>query len=76
MTWFDTQPPTGQIRYRIYTRRVALGLSRQQVAARCGISMRMIRAYERGSCLPRADRLAVLALALQTTTDHLVGLTP
>lgn len=74
MTWFDTRPETSQLRYRVYTRRIGLRLSREQLAARCDCSSKMIQDYERGRSLPRADRLALLALALHTSTDHLVGL--
>ncbi|MEU8507581.1 helix-turn-helix transcriptional regulator [Streptomyces brevispora] len=58
---------------RLAARRVELGLSRAALAARAGVSARMIFFYEEGRHTPTARRLEQLATALGCTVEALTG---
>mgnify|MGYP000956180609 CR=1 FL=1 len=58
---------------RLAARRVELGLSRAALAARAGVSARMIFFYEEGRHAPTARRLNQLATALGCTVEALTG---
>ncbi|WP_432111042.1 helix-turn-helix domain-containing protein [Streptomyces sp. YPW6] len=58
---------------RLVARRVELGLSRAALAARAGVSARMIFFYEEGRHTPTARRLEQLATALGCTVEALTG---
>lgn len=48
-------------------------LTQEQLAKKCGISSRMIQRYEYGVSRPRLDAAEKIALALNVTTDDLIG---
>lgn len=56
---------------RMRQRRVALGLSQEDLARKSGISLGGIRGYERGQ-MPKADYLLALSQSLECTTDWLL----
>lgn len=58
---------------RLVARRVELGLSREALAARVGVSARMIFFYEEGRHTPTPSRLERLAAALECGVDVLTG---
>lgn len=58
---------------RMAARRVELGLSRAALAARAGVSPRMISLYEKGRHMPAAPRLEQLAAALGCDVGALTG---
>lgn len=58
---------------RLVARRVELGLSRAALAARAGVSARMIFFYEEGRHTPTARRLEQLATGLGCTVEALTG---
>src|SRR6266566_3738095 len=58
---------------RLVARRVELGLSRAALAARAGVSPRMIFFYEEGRHMPAAPRLERLAAALGCEAGALTG---
>lgn len=59
---------------RVKERRIALGLSYQRLADKTGMSKSTLQRYEAGTIknLP-ADKLGVLAAALETTPAYLMG---
>lgn len=60
---------------RIERRRKRLGLTQQQLAERTGIQQTLISRLERGAnSNPHADVLKRLAIALQCSTDWLLGM--
>ncbi len=58
---------------RMVARRVELGLSRAALAARAGVSPRMIFFYEEGRHMPAAPRLEQLAAAVGCEVGALTG---
>lgn len=60
--------------YRIAQLREKIGLSQTELAVKVGTSQKQISKYENGA-EPGAEKLALLAQALNTTTDYLMGLT-
>lgn len=58
---------------RLRSRRLALEMSQQHVADASGLDRTQISKYERAEHAPGADALRCLAVALETTTDHLLG---
>ncbi|MFB7668400.1 helix-turn-helix domain-containing protein [Kitasatospora sp. NPDC056138] len=58
---------------RLVSRRVELGLTREALAARAGVSSRMIFFYEEGRHTPTPPRLEQLASALGCEVDALTG---
>jgi transcriptional regulator with XRE-family HTH domain len=61
----------------IRVRRLALGVTQQDLAIRCGISFQQIQKYENGSNRIAFSRVAQIAEALETTVGDLAGaLTP
>jgi transcriptional regulator with XRE-family HTH domain len=55
-------------------RREALGLSREQLAVRAGVSFETLGAVERGDNDARTSTVLAIATALETTPDALLGL--
>ena len=58
---------------RIKQRRIALGMSQEELAFRIGTSQKQISRYEREQNDPTGDVLAKLAYALNTTSDYILG---
>ena len=58
---------------RLAAIRKARGLSQRDLAAKVGISNRMIAYYEAQTRRPPAAKLAALAKALKVSTDQLLG---
>jgi transcriptional regulator with XRE-family HTH domain len=54
--------------------RQASGWTQAELAERVGIAVEVCGRLERGSVLPRADTLVLLAAALRVSTDALLGL--
>lgn len=48
-------------------------LTQEQLAKKSGVSSRMIQRYEYGTSRPRLDAAEKIALALNVTTDELLG---
>ncbi len=72
--WAWPSPPDpGDLSKRIARRRAELRLSRAQVAARAGLSLRYVEYLERYPARPRGAALRKLAAALQTTPAALLG---
>ena len=71
-TW-PSPPDPGDLSKRIARRRAELRLSRAQVAARAGLSMRYVEYLERYPARPEGAALRKLAAALQTTPAALLG---
>jgi transcriptional regulator with XRE-family HTH domain len=59
---------------RIHMRRRALGLSQQDLAAKCGFPYQVINRVENGHQDLYAHRLAVIATQLHVSVDYLLGL--
>jgi transcriptional regulator with XRE-family HTH domain len=72
--WAWPSPPDpGDLSKRVARRRADLHLSRAQVAARAGMSLRYLEYVERYPARPDAAALRRLAAALQTTPAALLG---
>jgi nitroimidazol reductase NimA-like FMN-containing flavoprotein (pyridoxamine 5'-phosphate oxidase superfamily) len=71
-TW-PSPPDPGDLSKRIARRRADLRLSRAQVAARTGLSLRYLEYLERYPARPGGATLRKLAAALQTTPAALLG---
>ena len=50
------------------------GLTQRQLAARCGVTESAVSKYLKGEREPKAEILANMATALDTTTEALLGL--
>ncbi|MDE6029082.1 MAG: helix-turn-helix domain-containing protein [Clostridiales bacterium] len=59
---------------RIKDLRTELGLSQKQLADKIGAAANTVSQYESGKSRTSIDVLANLAVALDTTTDYLLGL--
>jgi len=71
-TW-PSPPDPGDLSKRIARRRAELRLSRAQVAARAGMSLRYVEYLERYPARPQGAVLRKLAAALRTTPAALLG---
>jgi transcriptional regulator with XRE-family HTH domain len=71
-TW-PSPPDPGDLSKRVARRRAELHLSKAQVAARAGMSLRYLEYVERYPARPDAAALRRLAAALQTTPAALLG---
>ena len=72
--WAWPSPPDpGDLSKRVLQRRAELHLSKAQVAARAGMSLRYLEYVERYPARPDAAALRRLAAALQTTPAVLLG---
>lgn len=71
-TW-PSPPDPGDLSKRVVRRRAELHLSRAQVAARAGVSLRYLEYLERYPARPSGATLRQLAVALQTTPAALLG---
>ncbi len=56
---------------RLKAARTVCDLSQVELSEKTEIPLSMIKQYERGRCLPRADRLHKIVSALGITTDDL-----
>lgn len=70
---WPSPPNPGDLSKRVAHRRTELGLSRIQVAARAGTSLRYLEYVERYPARPNPVVLRQLAAALQTTPTMLLG---
>src|SRR5438105_12311440 len=70
---WPSPPDPGDLSKRVAHRRTELRLSRQQVAARSGMSARYLEYLERYPARPGPDTLRHLAAALRTTPAVLLG---
>jgi transcriptional regulator with XRE-family HTH domain len=70
---WPSPPDPGDLSKRVARRRAELRLSRAQVAARTGLSLRYLEYLERYPARPRGATLRKLAAALQTTPAALLG---
>jgi transcriptional regulator with XRE-family HTH domain len=70
---WPSPPDPGDLSKRVARRRAELHLSRAQVAARAGMSLRYLEYVERYPARPDAAALRRLAAALQTTPAALLG---
>lgn len=68
-----TLDPDG-VGHRITEAREAASLTVNQLAGLCDCPPATIRTYESGGSLPGAQLLARMALALEVTTDEILGL--
>ena len=66
---------TQTIGQRVLLRRRDLGLSQKALAARCGFPYQVISGLERGRQSIYAERLGLLADALEVSADWLLGRT-
>lgn len=62
----------GTIATRISSRRIALGLSRFELATLCRVNPLFVYRWERGRCTPNLASAVLLARALRVTLDWLV----
>jgi transcriptional regulator with XRE-family HTH domain len=58
---------------RIHDRREQLGLTQEQLGDLIGKDQKQVWRYETGKQIPSAETLVMLARALETSTDYLVG---
>jgi transcriptional regulator with XRE-family HTH domain len=70
---WPSPPDPGDLSKRVAQRRAELHLSKAQVAARAGMSLRYLEYVERYPARPDAAALRRLAAALQTTPTALLG---
>lgn len=63
------------INERMFARRKQLKISQQDLAEQIESDQRQVSRYENGVNAPTADVLFRIAVALNTTTDYLLGLT-
>ena len=70
---WPSPPDPGDLSKRVARRRADLGLSKAQVAARAGMSLRYLEYVERYPARPGGTALRRLAAALQTTPGVLLG---
>jgi transcriptional regulator with XRE-family HTH domain len=70
---WPSPPDPGDLSKRVARRRAELGLSKAQVAARAGMSLRYLEYVERYPARPGGTALRRLAAALQTTPAALLG---
>src|SRR5579872_6953889 len=70
---WPSPPDPGDLSRRVARRRAELRLSREQVAARSGMSLRYLEYLERYPARPEPDALRRLASALRTTPAALLG---
>ncbi|ASS66525.2 helix-turn-helix transcriptional regulator [Paenibacillus sp. RUD330] len=66
---------TNSMGSRVKNLRKKHGLSQEQLAARIGMTRSALGNYEVDRIVPSSDVLGKIALALQTSTDYLLGLT-
>ncbi len=59
---------------RIRELRLGLGLSQQALATKIGVAQNTLAQYENGASKTSIDVLYNLAVALETTSDYLLGL--
>ncbi len=52
--------------------REAKGFTQEEAAARCGISLSILKKYESGANLPTADKIANLASGLGVSADEII----
>ena len=57
----------------ISERRLALGLTQEQLAEKAGVNLRQISAWERGAIVPSGKSLVKLSKALDCTIDELMN---
>ncbi len=69
----DVRAGLGQ---RIRTARCAIGVTQAELAQRAYVSLDTVSRAERGSLCPSLTTIVALAIALETSVDTLVGLTP
>jgi transcriptional regulator with XRE-family HTH domain len=62
------------IGYRIMTLRKAKGLTQTQLAEQIGITQHVLSNYEIGRCAITVEMLVRFSLALECSTDQLIGL--
>jgi transcriptional regulator with XRE-family HTH domain len=55
---------------RIHERRLTIGLSRQQLAAKIGVTHQQLQKYEKGTNRIAAGRLAMIAIALKKPVSY------
>lgn len=60
---------------KIRERRLALGISQEQLGSLVQISQKQVSRYESGLNDPTGDMIIALAQALNTSADYLLGLT-
>ena len=70
----DTAELRALIGRRVRARRRALGMTQEQLAKALGLSAEFVARIDRGYCLPSVSTLSKLAIVLQVTTDHLIGI--
>lgn len=66
----------GEVSYRIYNLRQALGLSQRAFAARIGTTPPTVCKWEKGKELPSSDTIILFAREFRVSADYLLGLTP
>lgn len=57
----------------IRAERARCDLSQEELAARCGVSVPSIAAYENGTYVPGVDKVAAIANVLGVTPNALLG---
>ena len=71
----DIITPDGEsIGYRIKLQRKYRDMTQEELALIIGTNARQVWRWENGDHIPRADMLAVIAQALGTSTDYLLGI--
>ncbi len=63
-----------EIGERIKKQRTELGLSQKELADKVGIAQNTVAQYEKGTSKISIEVLFYLALALETTSDEILGL--
>lgn len=58
---------------RMKAARILCDLTALELAEKTGVKLSMIRQYEHGRFLPRAERLHKIATALDVSTEYLFG---
>lgn len=59
----------------IKSERVRIGMSADEVAAKVGVSLNALYAWENGSANPRSDNLMKLAQLYKCSPEYLLGMT-
>ncbi len=59
---------------RIRSAREMRGISQQELAKKCGFAQTMLSHIERGTRLPRVDKVRTIAETLEVSADYLLGL--
>lgn len=67
--------PVMTVGQRLKEERTSVGMTQEAISALCGVSQHTWSKYEAGHWVPKFERLAAIATALDVSVDYLLGRT-